>query len=413
MAGIERLTALECKNASAPKKLYDGGNLILAKRTRDAGKWLFKYTIAGRERSMGLGPWPTVSLSEARSKAKLARADKADGKDPLREKRRRQKQALAETLTFQDCAEQCFDSRKAKLKGKGEAGGWWAPIKTYALPKLGGLPVADIDQHDVTDVLRPIWREKHPTAKKVAMRVNIILRYGAALGLDTDISAVEKARLILGDANHKEKRIPATPWQKVPDLYSRIDPMTHGSAGLLLQMLILTAGTRSAEVRMARWEHYDPKTRSLLVPAEHNKATTARRIPLSTHAVSVLDQAKPLKENGWIFPGGRGGAAHMNMAVSLLNRLGEEGRGHGFRSSFKQWSLACGHATTGIDEVCLDHRPDSKVVEAYARIFGEDAIANNTDLLEQRRALWQAWGDHVTGSEAKVIEMVSSEGANK
>lgn len=57
--------------------------------------------------------------------------------------------------------------------------------------------MADIDQHDATDVLRPIWREKHPTVKKVAMRVNIILRYGAALGLDTDISAVKKARLIL------------------------------------------------------------------------------------------------------------------------------------------------------------------------------------------------------------------------
>lgn len=405
MPAINRLTVLECKNAPAPKKLYDGGNLILAKRKPDAGKWLFKYTIAGRERSMGLGVWPIVSLSEAREKAEQARIDKAAGKDPLRERRRRAKQTLAETLTFRDCAEQCFESRKAKLKGAGEAGRWWSPIRIYALPKLGDLPVVDIDQHDVTDVLRPMWREKHPTAKKAAIRINIILRYGAALGLDTDIMAVEKARLILGDANHKEKRIPATPWQDVPDLYSCIDIAHHGIRGLLLQMLILTAGTRSAEVRKARWEHYDPKTHSLLVPAEHNKTTTTRRIPFSSHAVKVLTQAQPFAENGWIFPGQRGGAAHMNMAVNLLDKLGEAGRGHGFRSSFKQWSLACGHSTTGIDEICLDHRPDSKVVEAYARIFGDDAIANNTDLLEQRRALWQAWGDHVTRQESKVVEL--------
>ena len=404
---LGRLTAPECKNAPAGK-LFDGGNLVLVKRSKESGKWVLRYTWGGRRKDMGLGGWPAVSLAIAREQARIARDDLGSGNDPIRERRRREKSKLAGTMTFADCAKQKFESAKPTLK---DADRWWSSVKIHALPILGQLPVADVDQHDVVDALRPIWRTKYPTAEKVAGRINLIIEYGAALGLDTDIMAVGKAHLILGKPDHKVEHIVATPWKQLPTLYSRINTKDHGVPGLLLRMLILTAGTRTAEVRRARWENFDVETASLIVPPADNKLSDMRRVPLSTHAVQLLEEVKPFAENGWIFPSQRGTAGQMNAANNILNKLKEAGRGHGFRTSFKQWSLAKGHAVGGIDELCLDHRPDRKVVQAYARTHGADAIADNTDLLEQRRALWQKWGDHATGQAAQIVPIGARHGA--
>ena len=56
-----------------------------------------------------------------------------------------------------DIAKDAFESRKAELKGDGVSGRWWSPLKLYVLPKLGKIPVAEIDQTDIRDTLAPIW----------------------------------------------------------------------------------------------------------------------------------------------------------------------------------------------------------------------------------------------------------------
>ena len=91
-----------------------------------------------------------------------------------------------------------FESRKAELKGDGKAGRWFSPLELHVLPKLGRVPIADIDQRDIRDGLAPIWHIKAATAKKAADRLNIVLNHAAALGLDVDLQAVAKAKALLG-----------------------------------------------------------------------------------------------------------------------------------------------------------------------------------------------------------------------
>lgn len=97
-----------------------------------------------------------------------------------------------------DIALDAFESRKAELKGDGKAGRWFSPLELHILPKLGKMPVSEIDQRDIRDALAPIWHEKSETARKAMNRLGICIKHAAALGLDVDIQATEKAKALLG-----------------------------------------------------------------------------------------------------------------------------------------------------------------------------------------------------------------------
>jgi hypothetical protein len=63
-----RLTVAKVK-AAGPGKHPDGANLWLQVGPNGSRSWYLRFTLNGRTREMGLGPYPLVSLSEARDKA--------------------------------------------------------------------------------------------------------------------------------------------------------------------------------------------------------------------------------------------------------------------------------------------------------------------------------------------------------
>ncbi|MBO6919621.1 MAG: DUF4102 domain-containing protein [Rhizobiaceae bacterium] len=82
MTQLNALTALGAKHADAGR-YCDGQRLWLCKRRKDRGSWIVRLNIAGKRREMGLGPWPDVSISEARDRAADARRLLRDGVNPI------------------------------------------------------------------------------------------------------------------------------------------------------------------------------------------------------------------------------------------------------------------------------------------------------------------------------------------
>ena len=160
-----RLTAVEVK-AAGPGKHCDGGGLWLVKQDDGGGQWVLRVTIHGRRREMGLGGVADVSLKDARAAAAKWRGMAEQEVDPIKKRERERREAARNLHVLNDIAADAFESRKAELKGDGEAGRWFSPLKLYILPKLGKVPVADIDQTDIRDTLAPIWHSKADTAKK-------------------------------------------------------------------------------------------------------------------------------------------------------------------------------------------------------------------------------------------------------
>ncbi len=118
---------------------------------------------------MRLGAYTDVSLKEASASAEQWRAFVRQGLDPIKERKRQRREAAPNINKLADFALDAFESRKAELKGDGTAGRWFSPLELHVLPKLGPVPVADIDQKDISDTLAPIWQTKVATAEKGVM----------------------------------------------------------------------------------------------------------------------------------------------------------------------------------------------------------------------------------------------------
>ena len=191
MAQIGKLTAVEVAKAKGPAVLHDGGGLYLrvASCRKDgdgnekpgAKSWVFRFQLDGKRRDMGLGPYPDISLAEARRRAAEHRNQRRDGIDPLDAKAARraaQRLAAAKGRTFRECAAEFIEKNRAGWRNAKHRQQWENTLATYVYPVVGELPVSAIDTGLVVQVLDPIWTEKPETASRVRGRIEAVL--GAA-----------------------------------------------------------------------------------------------------------------------------------------------------------------------------------------------------------------------------------------
>lgn len=393
MRQTNKLSAAGVKAAGAGKH-GDGGNLWLHKRSADHGKWLLLVTVHGRRREMGLGPYPEVTLKEAREEAAKWRAVVRQGLDPIKERERDRREAMRNLHLLKDIAQDAFEARKAELKGDGKAGRWFSPLELHVLPKLGRVPVAQIDQIDIRDTLAPIWHTKADTARKAMNRLGICMKHAAALGLDVDLQATEKAKALLGKSRHKPKNIPALPWQEVPTFYQSLDGGTVTE--LALRLLILTA-VRSRPLRFLHIDQIDGDVWT--IPAEAMKgrkgATADFRVPLAPQALDTIEQARQHARDGFLFPSIRKGVISDATMARFMERHEIAARPHGFRSSFRDWVSETTNTPFEVAETALGHVVGGSVERAYRR----------TDHLDQRRVLMARWASFVTKQQAEIVRI--------
>ena len=394
MRAKNRLSAGFIRTAPVGKHC-DGGGLWLIKREDGGAQWMLRVTVHGRRREMGLGGFPSVGLADARKLSERWRAMAAVGRDPIKEREAEERAARREDISLSIITNDAFEARKAELKDDGKAGRWLTPLTLHVLPKLGKVPVTDLDQRDIRDTLAPIWHTKADTARKAMNRLSIVLRHAAALGLDVDLQAIEKAKALLGKTRHVPKNIPAMDWADVPDFYASLEEptLTH----LALRLLILNPGVRSNPLRHLRLEQI--KDDVWTVPKGHMKGqkgkAPAYRVPLCQEAKRVIELARPHSRNGYLFPNTRGGVISDATMSRLMERRGLDARPHGFRTSLRTWLAETTDAPHEVAEAMLSHATDSGIVRAYRR----------TDFLEQRLVLNERWAGYVTGSAGQVVKL--------
>jgi integrase len=393
MGARHKLTAAFVKAAPAGK-YCDGDGLWLHKRADGGAQWIFRFKLNGNRREMGLGSLKAVSLKQARELAEPARQLVAQGSDPIQARVQQTQEARRSDTTLRRMSEEAFEARKAELKGDGKAGRWYSPLALYVLPKLGSISVQNVNQRDIVDVLRPIWHSKADTAQKALNRLGIVLRHAAALGLDVDLQATDKAKALLGKSRHKVENIPAVAWRDVPAFYASLaEPsVTH----LALRLLILT-GSRSGPIRNIRLDEIDGGVWTIKGEAMKGRLgkTSDFRVPLSDEALRVIDLALPFARDGFLFPSARKGVISDATMSRLMERRGMVERPHGFRSSLRTWLAEATDASHEVSETVLAHTTGTSVSRVYI----------HTDMLEQRAVLMQRWADVVTSASGQVVQL--------
>ncbi len=327
---------------------------------------------------MGLGGYPDVSLSRARTLATECRELVATGRNPIEERRR------DAVPNFGDCADQFISSMESQWKNEKHRAQWRMTLEAYAGP-IRQKSVADIDTDDVLKVLTPIWETRPETASRLRGRIERVLDFAKARSWRSGenpalwrshLRHVLPVRSKLSRGHHA-----AMPYQDVRALVERLRPL-EAIAARALEFLILTAA-RSGEVREAKWEEIDMDRKLWSIPGDRMKTGLPHRVPLSQPAIDILSGLAKKRVSEFVFPGQKAGRPMSNMAYAMLVRrikLGEF-TVHGFRSAFRDW---VGDETSFPRELALAHQVGGEVERAYRR----------SDALEKRRELMDAWAEH-------------------
>src|SRR5262249_25188955 len=165
---INRLSSAKVRTATAGRH-PDGGGLYLQVTPGANGpsrSWIFRYTLRGRERFAGLGPLHTVSLAEARDKARALRRQLLDGIDPLDAKRRRVAEQRVAATTFREAAARYIASHERGWRGVKNSREWTDTLERFAHPVIGALPVGAITVDLVLKCLEPHWATKTETMSR-------------------------------------------------------------------------------------------------------------------------------------------------------------------------------------------------------------------------------------------------------
>ena len=391
-----KLTSLAVRNAK-PGRLFDGGGLFLIKK-ENGGNWVWRYNYLKQSREMGLGPLEAVSLSAARAARDSWAAKLAAGTDPISERNRmrdEEKAAQDKTApTFAEVASIVFESHKAGLRGDGDRGKWESPIRVHIIPKLGAKRISEIHQSDIATCLRPIWKTKHPTALKAWQRTRFIFQQAELMGFDCRPFVVDSARVMLGRVDHKTANITSTPWEEVPALYQKLEGIS--SPKLCLRWIMLTC-VRSAGCLGARFDEIEDGVWT--VPADRIKGMRGKvqdfRVPLCDAAMQIVDMAKKV-DSTYLFPSYQKRGGHITEAAlrKELDTQKEQGRPHGFRTSFRTWAQDTDQPWD-VSETVLGHTIGGKVERSYAR----------SDLLDRRRIVMEKWADYVTAAQSSVVTL--------
>lgn len=386
---IDRLTDRTIK-AKKAKGYYAGGDgLYLQVTATGARSWVFRFKLGGKPaRDMGLGGYPTVSLAEARQRAKEAREHRDADRDPItaRDAAAAQKRlAEARGTTFRECAEKLIGSNEAGWRNARHRQQWANKRETYVYPVLGDMPVAAIDTALVLKVIEPIWPTKTETASRVRGRIERVLSSAKARGLrDGENPAAWRGHLaellpkrsLIAPAKHH----PALPYRDVPAFMAKLRSR-EGVTARALESTILTAA-RIGETLGETFVEFDGK--AWTVHGKRMKTGEPHRVPLCPRAVAIVKDMAAAWLNDFVFPSIKRGEPTSPMAMLMLLRDLRPGiTVHGFRSSFRDWAGEQTNAPHDICEAALAHKR-GKVHGAYQR----------GDLFNKRDTLMQAWAEY-------------------
>ncbi len=385
------LRKLKHSGAAAGDKHTDGQGMHLL--VKAAGKyWRLSYRFDGKQKTLALGVYPTVTLAAARGRRDAARQLLAEGVDPGKAKaQEKQKRAVVTLQTFEGVARawlvKTAPLRVASTQEKNTA---W--LERNIFPEIGAMPIGEIGPRDVLAALVKIEeRGAVESAHKIKQICGQIFRFAVSVGLaERDVTADLRGALAAIPRTHYAS---ITEPPAVAALLRSIDGYTghpYAVAALKLAPLVFV---RPGMLRSMEWGEIDLNAAEWRVPATKMKMGVEHLVPLATQAVDILRGMERLTGAGrYVFPSIRTADRCMseNTVNAALRGLGYDSTqmtGHGFRAM----------ARTIMDEVLgervdlIEHQLAHQVKDVHGRAY------NRTAHLPARRLMMQRWADYLEG----------------
>lgn len=383
-------TIKNAKHGPKPIKLADEKGLFLLLQPSGGKLWRLKYRIMGKEKKLGLGTYPDVSLKEARRRRDEARCIIAHGKDPGEAKRTALIGAKINiAITFKAVAEEYLDkaSREGREAVTIKKSRW---LLSLLEPRIGARPIADITPAQLLEPLKDVEAKGHlETARRMRSLAGRVFRYAVATSrASSDPSSLLRGALTAPKVTHHSAILDT---KAVSSLLRAIDgyqgqPLTAVALKLTPHVFV-----RPGELRRAEWREFDLGGAVWTIPAEKMKMRVAHVVPLSKQAIELLQAAHMISGDqqyvfSSLYPGNRPMSENtINAALRRLGYDGTEMTAHGFRAMASTLLNECGLWSPDAIERALAHRDGSNVRGAYHR---------GTHWIERvRMAQW--WSDNL------------------
>ena len=395
------------KPKDAPYKLSDGGGLYLLVNPTGVKLWRYKFRIAAKEQTFGLGRYPELGLAQARVEHEKARQLVAQGVSPVIDRRaKRQAQLAATAHSFEALA----------LEWIADKSPHWSAYYTKQVrvtlnrdvfPKVGQLNVADVTAAHLRPILKSVAcrvsppdgkqdRDRGATTVAVLIRqwCSAIFRYAVANGVaETDPTYALRDLITRPKVQHHKHLVAS----EVPVFMAKLRMFTGTTAVKIAIELLMLTFVRTGELRRAEWREFDLAESLWRIPASKMKMRREHLVPLSPRAIELLLQLQAITgHTPFLFPNQRTPGTVMTMTTvnRALERMGYAGRvtGHGFRGTASTFLHEAGHPAHIIEKQ-LAHDSKNAVEASY----------NHGEYLHERIKLMVFWSSFLASTKNNVF----------
>lgn len=398
------LSAAECKNATSNgagiRKLHDGDGLYLWVYLDGRKYWRMRYWQAGKEKSLSIGVYPKVTLSDARKKREELRQQLEANLDPSAERKATNlRKKLSAENSFQAVALEWYN-KQLHTWVQHHADDVKRRLESNIFPALGKRPLDQIEAPELLQAIRKIEnRGSYDLAHRVLQVCGQVFRYGIASGRCTRNPSADLRGAL---TPHVKQHQAAVRPEELPDLLRAIakyDEIGDKQTRIALQLLVQTF-VRTNELIGAEWVEFDIENALWMIPAGRMKMKTEHIVPLSKQTLAMLAELKEISGGSrFLFPGrNRDKPISNNTMLFALYRMGYKGKmtGHGFRAVASTILNETGFNPDVIERQ-LAHCERNEVRGAY----------NRAEYLQERKRMMQHWADYLDSLEAggKVIPL--------
>ncbi|MGC6499978.1 MAG: tyrosine-type recombinase/integrase [Henriciella sp.] len=306
---IKPLTALDVQRLTTTRFVGGVPGLELIVSPGGTKSWRLLYRLPGskRRRSVSLGRYPAVSLSDARKTANEMLAQASAGTDP---KAARTKKVEARELSVADAMERylawCESNNASKtVRSKQSA------INRHFLPAAGSVPLVDLSRRQIAALIDGL-SGKPATRRQLYLYISHFLNWcvgreyidaNPMLGLQPPKPVATRERVLTD--------------QEIKALLK-----AEGTIAAIAQLCLLTA-QRKGSVEAMRWDEIDFDRKTWTIPGSNMKSGKIHVVPLSAPALSILKEWHRL-DGPYVFGVGTDGARPFGGTSKAMRALRKE-----------------------------------------------------------------------------------------
>ena len=291
-----KLLSVEVPKGKTKATMTDPQTRGLVYEVRPAGRSFYlRYTFEGRQRTIPLGPFPTLSIKDARKKAEELKRRVLMGKDPLGEKH--QKTHSPTIREFFTTVYLPYSKNQHR-----DPYGNQSIFVHHLEPRFGSKRMNEISRLMVRNWINDLLGKEYSAS--FINRCLVLLGNLYTIANDLGVEGVpQRSELRIKRLKVVQKHTTHLSSEEVQRLALALEQSGNLRLKYIVSFLLMT-GARRSEALHAKWEHIDYNSKTWLVPLA--KSGQPRHIYLSDAAITVLDRLRSEAfsdhNNPYIFP---------------------------------------------------------------------------------------------------------------